>query len=400
MQPWIRQYSPKTLKEVAGQENQIKFLQDYVENYKKQKKKSIILSGPFGTGKTSSVYALAEDSQLEVIEINASDTRSQKALHELIGSALGQHSLFSKGKIILVDELDGVSGTKDRGAIPELLKLMEKSTFPIICTMNNVWDRKFSKLRKKCEVLDFDKLDHKIIADVLKNISKKEKIDYEESAIQQLARESDGDLRAAINDLQVLGSDRKLKKAEIDEHFQRQNKVTVQEALFKIFKTKNLDIALPAFDNVDENVDKLLLWMDENIPREYKKNPDIANAFDALSLADVFFGRIRRWQHYRFYVYIYNLLSAGISLAKKEKYSEMTKYKETSRLLKIWMANQKNFKKKSIAEKIAHNTHTSTKRALGEVHYLKYVFGKNKKESEKISDYLELNSEEVDWLRK
>ena len=65
-------------------------------------------------------------------------------------------------------------------------------------------------------------------------------------------------------------------------------------------------------------------WVEENIPREYKKNPDIARAFDALSIADTFFGRIRRWQYYRFYVYIYNLLSAGIAIAKEENCSRST----------------------------------------------------------------------------
>jgi len=46
-----------------------------------------------------------------------------------------------------------------------------------------------------------------------------------------------------------------------------------------------------------------------NLPKEYTKAEDLAKAYENLSLADVYFGRIRRWQYYRFYVYIYNLLS-------------------------------------------------------------------------------------------
>lgn len=400
MEPWIKIYTPKSTNEIIGQNGALQRLKAFVDGYKRQKKKALLLCGPTGSGKTSSVHAIARDLGLEIIEINASDTRNKESIQFLLGSALGQQSLFNRGKIVLVDEVDGISGTKDRGGLPAIISLIEKSSFPIIFTANDIWNQKFSGLRKKCEVVEYQKLEYKDIATQLKSIAQKENIQFEEAAIIQLARESDGDLRAAINDLQVLGSDKKITKKEIEEHFQRTTKDTVNDALFKIFKTKNLKIALPAFENVDENIDRLFLWIEENIPKEYKKIPDIARAFEALSIADKFFGRIRRWQYYRFYVYIYDLLSAGIALAKDEKYAEIAKYGETTRVLKIWMANMKNLKKKAIAEKIALKTHCSTKRALEDVYYLKYIFQKSKKGAENIEFYLDLNSEEAAWLRK
>ena len=55
----------------------------------------------------------------------------------------------------------------------------------------------------------------------------------------------------------------------------------------------------------------------------------------------------------------------------------------------------------AIAEKIAEKTHASKKRALQDtLPYLKPVFKKNKKEAEKLSHYFELDSEQVEWLRR
>ena len=108
-----------------------------------------------------------------------------------------------------------------------------------------------------------------------------------------------------------------------------------------------------------------------------------------------------RWQYYRFYVYCFNLLSAGIALAKDEKYKSFINYKPTSRILKLWIAKQKNLKKKSIAERIGEKTHTSTKRALQDtLPYLKPIFKYHKKEADKLAAYLDLDSEQVEWLKR
>lgn len=57
----------------------------------------------------------------------------------------------------------------------------------------------------------------------------------------------------------------------------------------------------------------------------------------------------------------------------------------------------KNAKKRSIAEKIAGNTHTSTRRVLNDtLPYLKFIF-KHKK-GQDIIDELKLDDEEVEWL--
>ena len=88
-------------------------------------------------------------------------------------------------------------------------------------------------------------------------------------------------------------------------------------------------------------------------------------------------------------------------MSKKEKYHTPPSYKQTTRLLKIWISRQKNIKKRQIAEKIARKNHTSIKRAYSTtLPYLKLIAKKNKQEAEKISQYLELDKDEQAWMRK
>ena len=172
-------------------------------------------------------------------------------------------------------------------------------------------------------------------------------------------------------------------------------------ALLKIFKSTDPKVAISAFDMVEENLDHQILWLDENLPKEYTKPEDLAKAYDKLSKADVFKRRIRRRQHWRFLVYINALITAGIAVSKKEKYDKFVQYKPTGRLLKLWWAKQKSMKKKAIAEKIAEKTHTSTKQALkNTLPYLQFTFKKNKIFREKLTEELDLSKEEVEWLKK
>src|SRR3989344_3971709 len=127
-------YNPNKLSEVVGQQLAISQLKNYIINYKIQKQKAMLLWGPIGCGKTSSVYALAKELNYDLLEINSSDLRNQENIRQFLDSALGQQSLFFKKKLILIDEIDNISGIRDRGCIPAVLKAIEHSVFPVIMT--------------------------------------------------------------------------------------------------------------------------------------------------------------------------------------------------------------------------------------------------------------------------
>jgi len=167
--PWLVKHAPKKVGDIP-QPEQIDKLRNFITDFKKQKKKAALIYGPAGTCKTCSVHAIANELGLELIEVNASDSRNKDSINEKIGNALKQQSLFFSGKIVLIDEIDGVSGNKDRGGIPALVALIVKSAFPIVMTSNDPFNKKFSSLRTKSLMIEFPALNHVAVFEVLKEI--------------------------------------------------------------------------------------------------------------------------------------------------------------------------------------------------------------------------------------
>lgn len=400
--PWTLKYQPTTLAQFSFLTDQIQKMQFFVSNFKKQKKKALLLHGPTGTGKTAVVHALARDCNYELIEINASDVRNKDAVLSLIGSAAKQMSLFSSGKIILVDEVDGLSGHQDRGGLGAIEEVIETTAFPIIMTCHDASDKKMKGLLKVAQPLVFPPLDYTAITEILKHICDKEKILYEETALKTLARQAAGDIRAAINDLQALAAQTKEKITlqQLEELGFRNKQQAIEDALLKVFKIKDATIALQAYENVSEDLDQIALWVDENLPKEYTAPEALARAYEALSRADVFRGRIRRWQHWGFLVYVNALLSAGVAVSKTERNKNQIAYEQTKRILQLWIAKQKYAKRQAISQKIAAQIHSSPRYVIQHMlPYVKHIFQHNKEMSAKISEDLELEEEEVQWLR-
>ncbi|MBW3020681.1 replication factor C large subunit [Candidatus Woesearchaeota archaeon] len=392
---FVEKYRPKVISDVVGQEKAIYELNKHITNFKKGK--PIILFGPYGSGKTSAVLAIANEMDKEVYEINASDYRSKNDIEGTLGNAVKQQSLigFGKGKIILVDDVDGMSGTKDRGGLTVLTKFATESPFPVIMTLNNPYDQKYSSIRKNSILIEFKDLEYKDIFERLKYICEEEKIDYDKSILEDLSMRAGGDLRGAITDLQMLTGDGKLNNLDIvSERNRTENMIN---ALLKIFKTLDGEIASSAFDDVDEDFDKRMLWLEENLSKEYE-NEDLVKAFDCLSKADVHLGRIRRWQYWRFLVYATNMMTAGVALSKKERYKKFVSYKPTTKILKLWMYKNKYLKRKVICEKIAHKCHTSEKRVLNDIY--PYVEHMIKLGNWDLVKEFDLNEEEVMWIKK
>ena len=393
-------YAPKNLSEVKGQEDAVKDVRYYIEKFPTTKHKALLLYGPSGTGKTGSAIAAAHDYDLEFVETNASDVLNKEQVNATFGAALKQGSLFGRRKLILIDEVDGISGQEDRGGMQALLELLEKGTYPVILTCTNPFDYSFNNLRKLCTLVAFEKIPVQAIHEHLRYICDKEGISFEEGALKQLARQSGGDMRGALTDLEIASIRGKITAAVLEELGFREQQDSMPNALTKILKTTDPKIAAEAFVRIEEDQDEQFLWLDKNIPAEYTKAEDLARAYDALSIADIYRRRIRRWQHWRFMVYINSFLTAGVACAKDEKDPHFAKYTPTGRLLKIWWANRKQEKKKKIAQKVAARTHTSTKRALqSTVAPLQTIFRKNKEMSGQLTSYFGFDEEEVAWLR-
>ncbi len=387
-------YTPQNSDQVFGQAEGVAQLKDFIVNYKQKKHKAALLIGPLGNGKTSSVYAIAKELNYDLLEINSSDLRNEEAMKTFLGSATGQQSLFFTPKLILIDEIDNISGRNDRGCIPALLSIMEKSAFPLILTANELEDSRYKPLKKACQIIEYHKLPHKTVAHALRWVAEQEDILYEEKAVSSLARQADGDLRSALIDFQTCSLDKQVVMDAILALSERKRTDTILNALQVIFKSSTAGNARSALENVDMDAKDVLTWIDENVSKEYLDALSLAKAYEHLSRADVFQGRISRQQHWRLLIYINDLLTAGISSAKEKKNPGFVPYSRTMRFLRMWQAKMKWAKKKDIASKLASKTHTSFKVAYEQVPYLqKFV-------SSKIADELELSEEEIEWLGK
>ena len=385
--PLIEKYRAKNFEDIKGQDNAKVEVKTFFKTF--PMKRALILSGPVGTGKTSLAIALANENNLELFELNASDLRDRASLERVLKPSIDQKSLFKKGKLILMDEAEGIT-TSDRGGLPELIFLIEKTSFPIIITANNIWDKKFSLLRQKSKIVSLKELNENSIIEIIKETLKKERKKLSDETINLIAKQSRGDARAALNDMQSileLGD-------EFIEFYKREKEESIFEILKKLFQQETDTDILRIFDNSNLGLDEILLWIEENLDSEYKGTA-LSKAFDSLSRADIFRGRVYRQQYWRFLVYQNFFLSAGISAASKLKNKKFINYKRPSRILKIWLTNKKNEKIKLIIGKYAKFCHISRKKAMKDKFLLPFILDNL---DEKTKKRLDLNNKEQDFL--
>jgi len=390
---WSEKYRAISFEELKGQDIAIGEVKDFFASFPKGRKKAILLHGSAGVGKTSLAHIVSKEYNLEIFELNASDFRNKEQLELKLKPALEQKSLFKKGKVILVDEIDGLSSRKDRGGISELVSLIDETKFPMIITANDAWDKKFSALRKKCNVVELKELNYKLISDILGKICEKEGVNLDSQVLISISVRSNGDVRAAINDLQTLASDNDagLDYLSIDE---RNKSEDIFNAMKLIFKNMLTEKTLRIYDSVDMPLEKIFLWIEENIPNEYS-GEELYKAYEALSIADVFRGRIRKRRHWRFMVYQNIFLSAGIALAKSKPRTGFTSYQKPTRILKIWINNNRYKHRKTIVAKYAHRIHCSKKKAMKEYHIIKGIL-----RNPKLQRELRLSEPEIEYLNK
>jgi replication factor C small subunit len=203
---WIEKYRPKILNDIVGQEDIIERLKAYA---KIRNVPHLIFSGPAGTGKTSSALALSrelfgETWKQNFIELNASDERGINIIRGKIKNfartaPMGQNQF----KIIFLDEADSL--TIDAQAA--LRRTIEK--YSHICRFMlsvNYSSKLIEPIQSRCTVFRFGPIKPDAIQKYLRKIAKEEKLEITPDGLETLIFVSKGDLRKAINVLQVGAS--------------------------------------------------------------------------------------------------------------------------------------------------------------------------------------------------
>ncbi|MEM5836500.1 MAG: replication factor C large subunit [Candidatus Aenigmatarchaeota archaeon] len=398
--PFVDKYKPKNLKEFVDQKEALETFLNWIKNWKPGSK-AILFYGPPGTGKTALVQAYANEKNLELIEMNASDYRSASQIQEVLGQSMKQVSLFKKGKIFLIDEIDGIAGREDSGGIKEIIKIIKETNFPIVLTANDAYDPKLKELRENCVLVEFKKIHVFDVEKRLREICEKEKIKYEEEVLRQIAKRCEGDLRAAINDLEVLASGKKeIKMQDLEALGYREREQNIFDALKMIFKTKTALAAKLSIAEVDKDPEEIFWWIENNIAKEYEKPEEIAKAFDFLSKADLFRKRVTSRQDWSFRAYMVDLMTSGVAISKKEMYHKFTKYQYPSNIKFLSGTKAERKEEEEVLQKLSQNLHASKKKVVKEyLPYLKLIL-KNKKFLKDFSSSLQLQEKDLNLLLK
>ncbi|CAJ1044030.1 replication factor C, subunit 4, putative [Leishmania guyanensis] len=235
--PWVEKYRPQTVTDIVGNTEAISRLQVIA---KEGNLPNLLLCGPPGTGKTTSMLCLARDLLLQstdassagtslggstkdilkdaVLELNASDDRGLDVVREKIklfaqtkktlpkkffstgeGPTKDEHVVHLH-KIVLLDEADSMTPAAQQ-ALRRTMELHSSTTrFAFACNNSS---KIIEPIQSRCAVVRFKKLSD---ADILKRlvyVIQQESVSYTDDGLEALLYLAEGDLRQALNSLQA-----------------------------------------------------------------------------------------------------------------------------------------------------------------------------------------------------
>ena len=396
---WTDKYRPQTLDEVVGNNKEKKIILDWVDNWKKgNPQQPLLLVGPPGIGKTTLALVIAKEFS-EYIELNASDKRSQDVIKNTIGESSSTRSLFGdEYKLIIMDEVDGIHGTNDRGGVRAIGEIIKNSKHPMILIANDFYSKRLQSIKPKCTVIKMAKVRSPSIRKALKEIAAKEEIKANPKALDLISKKSNGDMRSAINTLQALADkDEVLEPRDVENLRTKDDRSDIFNAITGVLKSKNPQHVRDAL-RVDEDPTLVMEYIAENIPREYTNKDEIKKAYENIAKADLYFGRAQSSRNYGYWRYASDFMGIGVSSSKKETYKKFTKIQTPTIFTLMGRNRGKRNLRDGIAEKMSKKMHISHSIAISMFPYLEIMF-KNDELAWEISDFLELEDNEIKRFR-
>ena len=152
------------------------------------------------------------------------------------------------------------------------------------------------------------------------------------------------------------------------------------------------------FEN-NEDPTLVMEYIAENIPREYERNNEIKKAYEMISQADLYFGRTRSSQYYGYWKYASDFMGVGVSASKKDTYRKFSKVVTPMSFSLMGRTRGKRALRDAIASKMEEKMHVSLQVAYTIFPYFEIMF-ENDEVAWEISDFLELEDDEIKFFRK
>ncbi|HKM50687.1 MAG TPA: AAA family ATPase, partial [Candidatus Bathyarchaeia archaeon] len=203
---WIEKYRPRSMDDVVDQKETVDGIKALLKT--PETMPHLLFSGPPGTGKSSMALCIArqlmgDNFRRLVLELNASDERGIGVVRERIKGFSQVIQTAPSGVqygLVILDECDEMT----RDAQTALRRIMETSSrtcrFILIC---NYQSGIIEPIQSRCSVFRFTQLEEREALEYLQKICKAENIVADQKVVARIFELSEGDLRRAVNYLQV-----------------------------------------------------------------------------------------------------------------------------------------------------------------------------------------------------
>ena len=314
---WAEKYRPAHLADIVGNTAAVRQIAEWARTWTRRSRPLLIYGKP-GIGKTSCAYALANDMNWEVIELNASDQRTAAVIERIAGEGSTTVSLTgSSRKLIVLDEADNLQGTADRGGAKAIIECIRQARQPMILIANDLYGLS-PEIRARCEPVQFKAIPARSIAPRLKYLCSAEKIACSEAAVHAIAESAEGDIRSAVNMLyaSAIGRD-SLDDSQVHTS-QKDERVSIFSLITAIFGKIPDDELIRLSYEVDDTPETIEQWVEGNvhlIPDMYS----VESAYRYLSRADEYLGYTYRRQYYTLWRYASAVMLLGVADASGGK---------------------------------------------------------------------------------
>jgi DNA polymerase-3 subunit gamma/tau len=202
-----RTYRSRSFDEIVGQEHVTKLLGNAIKTGKIAH--AYLLTGPRGVGKTSVARIIAhavneleysEDTHLDIIEIDAASNRRIDDIRDL-RDKVHIAPVSAPYKVYIIDEVHMLTGE----SFNALLKTLEEPPEHVIFILATTEVHKLpATIISRTQRFHFRSATNEDITRHLKVIAKKEKIDYDEQALDLIASHAGGSFRDSVSLLDQL----------------------------------------------------------------------------------------------------------------------------------------------------------------------------------------------------